>query len=153
MKLMQNKPKAPIWLAGITLGITFSLFSCTPSEQYSDDIIGKWELIQTDEYEPEPGFIWEFKEDLTYSIVNNVGKFETDPFESTPFRAKGTFEGHYLVDAPKGMTMREKYRAPMIFSALEISEDGSSMEMRFYPIEPRDSSETKDILAKFKRLN
>lgn len=154
MKLLQNKPKVPFGFAGIILGITFSLISCSTSEQYSDDIIGKWELLQTDDYELEPGFIWEFKEDLSFSIVNNAGKFETDPFETTPFRGKGTYEGFYLVDAPKGMTMREKYRSPMFFSALEISEDGSTMEMRFDPIEPKDSSDaTKDVLAKFKRLN
>lgn len=154
MKSTHRKTIIPFWLASITLGITLSLVSCTSKEQYADDIIGKWELLETDDYELEPGFIWEFKEDLTFSIVNNAGKFETDPFETTPFRGEGTYEGYYLVDAPKGMTMREKYRSPMFFSALEISEDGSSMEMRFDPIEPKDSTEaSKDVLAKFKKLN
>lgn len=153
MKKMKFQKKKTTWLLGLVVTFSFAFFSCTPTEEYTDDIIGKWELIKVDNYEPEPGFTWEFKEDLSYTIVNNIGRFEDDPFESTPFRAEGTYEGFYLVDAPKGMGIREKYRAPMRFSALEISEDGSELEMHFYPIKPRDEDETEWIVAKFKRLN
>ena len=151
MKITNYKITKSFWLVSLIAIITLTITSCTPSEQYTDAIVGKWELVLTDEFKLEPGFIWEFNEDLTYSIVNNAGTFETDPFESTPFRAEGTFTGQYLVDAPKGMSMREMYRAPMYFSALEISEDGSSMEMQFTPITPREESESEYILIKFKR--
>ncbi len=153
MKTQKNKAMRVFWLNSVTLAIIISIISCTPTEQYSDDIIGKWELITVDNYKTEPGFIWEFKKDFSYSILNNVGKFESDPFKSTPFRAEATFEGQYLVDSPKGMAIREKYRAPMRFVALEISKDSSSMEMSFYPITPRDKDETETVLIKFQRLN
>ena len=152
MKITNYKITKSFWLASLIAIITLTITSCTPTEQYTDAIIGKWELILTDEYKPEPGFIWEFNEDLTYSVINNAGKFETDPFESTPFRAKDTFSGYYLVDAPKGMSIREKYRAPMFFSALEISDDGNEMEMQFTPITPREESESEYILVKFNRI-
>ena len=110
--------------------------SCSETYEYTKPIIGKWELLTIDGESYEGDFTWEFREDQSYTIVNGQGRFEDDPFGSSPFRGSGTYEGFYHVDAPKGFDIREKFRGPYFFSALEI--DGDHMHMEFIPTDDDD---------------
>ncbi len=144
-----NKSKLSRSLFGCLLLCTIIFVSCEKKYEYTDQIVGKWELKAMDGSKVEPGFTWMFNEDLTYTVVNNVGSYEKDPFKSTPFRAEGTFTGGYYVGAPKGMRIREKYRSSMSFSAVNILEN--KMTMKFYPVEDRGENESKDILVELER--
>jgi hypothetical protein len=104
------------------------LSSCSQYEN-TDLIVGKWELINVKNFKADPGFIWEFNADETYTITNPEGSYENDPDDSNPLRDKGVYTGMYNIDAPAGLTIREKYRPPYFYSAVEI--DGNKMSMQF----------------------
>ena len=111
------------------IGCVLVLTSCERHFDNTDLIVGKWRLLTAKGFEIDPDFIWEFNEDESYTITNSQGKFEDDPDDSNPFRAEGVFTGMYHVGAPKGVTIREKYRPPFFFSAVMI--DGNKMGMQF----------------------
>ena len=142
--------KIPSFLIALVMMLVIS--SCEETYENTTAIIGKWKLLKADQYEIDDGFIWEFNEDETYTITNTQGKFEDDPFDSNPFRGKGTYTGGYHVDAPKGMIIREKFKAPFFFSAVTIK--GNKLEMQFTPAEggTDDQGLTKYIKLKFESI-
>lgn len=133
------------------MGILF-MTSCEETYENTTAIIGKWKLVTADTIQIDEGFIWEFNEDETYTITNSQGRFEDDPFDSNPFREKGVFKEGYIVDAPKGVKIREEFRSKFFFSAVNIN--GDEMEMQFTPedADTRPGADTKSIKLKFKKI-
>ncbi|MBL4594146.1 MAG: hypothetical protein JKX68_10070 [Flavobacteriales bacterium] len=131
------------------------LVSCEKTYENTDAIIGKWQLISLTsangtEIKASDDFIWQFNEDETYSIDNTHGKLEEDPYESNPFRDKGTYKGGYLVDAPMGLQIREEYRPVFHFSAVNIYEE--EMTMGFTPVGATAKGTRGDVVLTFERI-
>lgn len=140
-------------LVAFILMLTFS--SCEESYENTDAIIGKWRLITLTtasgtEIKASDDFIWKFNEDETYSIDNTYGILEEDPYESNPFRDKGTYTGGYLVDAPMGLQIREEYRPVFHFSAVNIDEE--EMKMGFTPVGATANGTLGDVVLTFERI-
>ena len=128
----------------LIVGLLVVATGCEETFEEEKIVIGKWDLISTksgtDFYELENPFTWEFREDGTYTITNEAGKFEDAPFDSTPFRAAGEFEGYWNMSLSNLIEIREKYRDVMQLWVEDISED----QMKLY-FTPNDPDEDEDI--------
>lgn len=125
-------------------GLLFLATGCEETFEEEKIVIGKWDLESTksgdDFYELEDTFTWEFREDDTYTITNEAGKFEDAPFDSTPFREAGVYEGQWNMSLSSLIEIREKYRDVMQLWVDEISPE--TIKVHFTPV---DNSEDEDI--------
>ena len=131
-------------LAGLFLIFT----GCEEHYEEEEIVIGKWDLISTqsgdDFYELESPFTWEFRADGTYLVTNETGKFEDAPFESSPFRGEGTYEGQWNMSLSSLLEMRETYRAVLQLWVDEITED--KMKFHFDPVDVEDEDDVYIVL-------
>jgi len=82
-------------------------------------------------YEPVALLEFTFNEDGTYTATNEEGMLENTE-GSHPFRAKGTYKGQYLVDAPTALRIREEYRGPVSFAPAEVENNTLSLRYSSY---------------------
>jgi hypothetical protein len=129
----------------LLLALAFA--SCGENYPLAKEVIGNWKVAKVeviDEFDhiPERTLSFSFREDGTYEAVNEEGEMEKVT-DSNPFRKVGKFTGHYKVDAPTGLRLREKYLAPMFYGNVEMK-DGK-LEMVY---NSEDEQRVKIIMEK-----
>lgn len=110
-------------IVGLLL-LVLAFASCEENYPMAKEVIGNWKVVKIeviDEFDhiPEALMSFSFREDGTYEAVNEEGEMEPGT-DSNPFRKEGKFTGYYRVDAPTGMTIREKYLAPVYYGNVEM---------------------------------